>query len=93
MNKYFVTILLFLLCLLVSSPVEAGLTPGVLIGTDEAADQAELQHVPPLRPGRAWVPQEESVYRDTLPDEKSLAKKLVLGVVPDPKGLVQTSEQ
>ncbi|NOR50045.1 MAG: hypothetical protein GQ530_03295 [Desulfuromonadales bacterium] len=93
MNKHFVTILLFLLCLLVSSPVEAGLTPGVLIDTDEFASQAELQHVPPLRPGRAWVPQEESVYRDTLPGEKSLAKKLVLGVVPDPKGLVQTSEQ
>jgi hypothetical protein len=33
------------------------------------------------------------VYRDTLPGEKSLAKKLVLGVVPDPKGLVKTSEQ
>ena len=93
MNKHFVTILLFLLCLLVSSPVEAGLTPDVLIDTDEASGQAELQHVPPLRPGRAWVSQEESVYRDTLPSEKSLAKKLVLGVVPDPKGLVQTSEQ
>ncbi len=93
MNKHFVTILLFLLCLLVSSPVEAGLTPGVLIDTDEAADQAELQQVPPLRPGRAWVPQEESVYRDILPDDKPLAKKLVLGVVPDPNGLVQTSEQ
>ena len=57
------------------------------------ADQTELQQVPPLRSGRAWAPQEESVYRDLLPSDEPLTKKLVLGVVPDPKGLLQISEQ
>jgi hypothetical protein len=32
------------------------------------------------------------VYCDILPSDKLFANKLVLGVIPDPKGLVQTSE-
>jgi hypothetical protein len=62
--------------------------------TDEGISaQVELQHVPPLSPGRAWSPQEENTYRDILPVDGPIAKKLVLGVFPDSTGLVQTSSQ
>ncbi|GEM_PF-6404013 len=73
------------------SPPSVELKPTTI---DEViASQAEPQHVPLLRPGRAWAPQEERVYRDILPSDEPLLKKLVLGVVPDPRGLLQTSEQ
>ena len=57
------------------------------------AAQVELQHVPPLSPGRAWTPQEEGAYRDILPSDEAPAKNLVLGVFPDPRGLVGTAQQ
>lgn len=54
------------------------------VSIDEViAAQTELQHVPSLSPGRAWGPQKKSVYRDVLPSDEPLTKKLVLGVVPD----------
>jgi hypothetical protein len=36
----------------------------------------ELQHVPPLSPGQAWVPQEKSTYLDILPVEDSPAPEV-----------------
>ncbi len=57
------------------------------------AEPVELQQVPPLSPGRTWVSPEERVYRDILPVAQPPAKNLVLGVFPDPKGLVRSSQQ
>jgi hypothetical protein len=57
------------------------------------ADEVELQHVPPSSPGRRWVPQEERAYRDILPASEPLGKKLVLGLLPDPKNLERSSQQ
>ena len=59
---------------------------------DLVAQQA-LEHVPPLTPGRAWVPQEESVDREFIPSDEPELTKLVLGVVPIPGGLLRTAEQ
>jgi hypothetical protein len=36
----------------------------------------ELQHVPPLSPGQAWIPQEKSTYLDILPVEDSPAPEV-----------------
>ena len=55
--------------------------------------QNELEHVPPLSPGRAWTPQEEGLYLDLLPSDEPPLKKLVLGVIPDPRGLLRTTQQ
>ncbi len=60
---------------------------------EEIVSKIELQHVPPLSPGRAWAPQEESAFRDILPSDESPTKKMVLGVFPDPRGLMRTSLQ
>jgi hypothetical protein len=55
--------------------------------------QNELEHVPPLSPGRAWTPQKEGLYRDLLPSDEPPLKTLVLGVIPDLKGLLRTTQQ
>ncbi|MDT8444891.1 MAG: hypothetical protein RQ722_11390 [Desulfuromonadales bacterium] len=44
----------------------------------EFVTQVELQHVPPLSPGRSWVPQESSVYLDVLPAGEVLAPQVDL---------------
>jgi len=53
----------------------------------------ELEHVPPLSPGRAWTPQDEGLYRDILASDEPPLKTLVLGVIPNPRGLLRTTEQ
>ena len=55
--------------------------------------QNELEHVPPLSPGRAWTPQDEGLYRDILASDEPPLKTLVLGVIPNPRGLLRTTEQ
>ncbi len=44
----------------------------------ESVTQVELQHVPPLSPGRSWLPQEESIYLDILPAGDVLAPEVDL---------------
>jgi len=53
----------------------------------------EIVHLPTLQPGKAWVPQGDIAARDILVADTLPTDKLVLGVVLDPRGPVQTAEQ
>ncbi len=71
MKKHFISIILFLLCLLVSSPVEAHLTLGVVIGTDEGSSEITSDRAHSLASLLAEKLQEEVVVKE-LSDSATL---------------------
>ncbi|MBW2689322.1 MAG: hypothetical protein JRC99_05270, partial [Deltaproteobacteria bacterium] len=64
MNKLFITILLSILCLLVSSPVAARLTLGVVAGMDEAAGEITSDQASSLARLLSEKLQEEVVVKE-----------------------------
>ncbi len=67
--------------------------PPPLPPVDRTAGQQDILHLPPLQPGKAWVPEGEVPSRDILSATRATVDKLVLGVVLEPGGPVRTTEQ
>ena len=71
MHKHFITIILLLLCMLISRPAEARLTLGVVTGPDDAAGGVALAQADSLASLLAEKLQEEVVVK-TLADSATL---------------------
>ncbi|MCK4509077.1 MAG: hypothetical protein KAU27_11070, partial [Desulfuromonadales bacterium] len=75
-------------------PAEPEPVPVDEVTVDEVtAAQVKVPQVAPISPDRRLAPQEESVYRDSLPTDVPVRKKLVLGLFPDTKNLMRSSQQ
>lgn len=71
-----------------ASPPAAPVTIDAVI-----AAQVELQHVPPMSPGRAWIPEDKGALHDLLAVAEPTTARLVLGVVAESKNALRSSQQ
>lgn len=71
--------------------IKAATPPAVT--EDSVMKVPEVVHLPALRPGKAWVTQSDVTTHDILSTDALPTDKLVLGVVLEPGGPVQTAEQ